>query len=176
MKSTIVIFLTLLLIPAYGMSQQVIGKSEISASKATIKAFPDSRADVIAIAQKGDTVTVLNESIAHYILVSLGTDTGYVELSGLKNQQLAGLAKNSDDDPVLKRLEERYDKKTALRIYHEKVWKGMTEEMLRLSLGNPQNIRRVRTSSQVKEDWIYANGKEARHIKLINGVVVSPNS
>jgi hypothetical protein len=157
-----------------GYSQQTIGISEIAASKAKIKAFPDTHANVIAVAQKGDTVTVLNEFNTKYILVSIGTDTGYVEISELKNQQLADLAKHIVDDPEFKKLEERYDKKTALRIYHEKVWNGMTEDMLRLSLGNPQNIRRERTSSQVKEDWIYANGKDTRHIRLINGVVVAP--
>lgn len=176
MKFKLIATLTLFLIPAYGFSQQAIGTTEISVNKAEIKSFPDINADVIAVAQKGDTVTVLNETIGKYILVTLRKDTGYVEISNLLNQHLVDRTEYDGDDPLLQKLQERYDEKTAKRIYQEKVWKGMTEEMLRLSLGNPQNIRRVRTNSQLKEEWIYADGREARYIKLINGVVIAQNS
>lgn len=170
--STVILFL----IPVLSFSQKAVGTTKIISKKTEVKAKPKINAPTLKVIEKGEIVTVLNRSVEKYVLVSLGADTGYVETFCLKDQRLVNQAKYGENDPLLKELKTRFNSKTANRIYNEKVWKGMTEEMLRLSWGNPQNIRRSRKNSIVSEKWIYSKENEIRYIKLENGVVTSLKS
>ncbi|MFT4669139.1 MAG: hypothetical protein ACI9M9_000063 [Flavobacteriaceae bacterium] len=64
---------------------------------------------------------------------------------------------------------EKYGEKIFNKLDNGKYWIGMTEEMVRFSLGNPKDINRSTGSYGVHEQWVYSN----RNLYFENGVLTS---
>jgi hypothetical protein len=63
-----------------------------------------------------------------------------------------------------------YDSK---RILEKKVWLGMTTDMARESLGEPNDINRTISSSGVNEQWVYGSIPSQIYLYFENGMLIT---
>ncbi len=58
------------------------------------------------------------------------------------------------------------------RIAREEIWIGMTEDMLRASLGEPRSIEPLEGESPSRENWIYLTARHGQEVlQLCDGVL-----
>ena len=51
----------------------------------------------------------------------------------------------------------RYGKTTADKLLNGYYWVGMTKDMARISLGEPDDINKTVSSNSSREQWVYRN-------------------
>lgn len=66
----------------------------------------------------------------------------------------------------------RFESRIAKRIISKEIWLGMTSEMARLSLGDPNDINRTVTSRGIHEQWVYGYSNR-KYLYFENGILKS---
>jgi hypothetical protein len=121
-----------------------------------------------------------------YLKVKFDTLEGYISYLFVKGytpefRLYFDYAKSLDDKEIKEKLQakdkkrldeliEKYGKWASERIVEEKIWIGMTEEMLLESLGRPNDINRTVTSNSVSKQYVYPN---YRYVYVVNGKVTA---
>lgn len=125
---------------------------------------------VIVIIPLGTVVNVLG-SDSTYLNISFEDNQGYIyKRDAIINTTPVPVnstvkqdnARQKDQQPEEKQvsrfsyLENKYGTNMAARLAAGKIWKGMSDEMVRDSWGSPLKINRL-IGNTVKEEWIYKN-------------------
>ena len=125
----------------------------------TLRDKPTILGDEIIKIAPNDTVLVFNWYEKPYFKASYKEKVGYVSYSSLNNNAKIESIINKDlaeKNPKLARLTKEYGANNAERIIKGEYWIGMTAEIAKESLGNPDDINRSTGSWGVHEQWIYS--------------------
>lgn len=123
---------------------------------------PDSKVD-------GEAPIIMNTRIWHNenIIIESIHGVGSGQLYWLKIKQFT---KNSFNEMQREeRIKAKYDYGISRKIIKREFWLGMTSEMAKESLGNPEDINRTVGSWGVHEQWIYGSS----YLYFENGVLTS---
>lgn len=139
-------------------------------TKATARLFGDkgNTSTVIAYIKADTTLDVLVVE-EEYLKVLYGDTEGWIltEKATLRNTegeilQVGEQAQQQVQQQQVQQPADRwsmlinkYDNKTATAIYENKVWKGMTNDMVFDSWGKPLRVDRLIKGADVQERWIY---------------------
>jgi hypothetical protein len=91
------------------------------------------------------------------------------EKKRMQNEKLVSMQKQKRNEYRQKILQE-YGSVTGQKLLDGYYWLGMTNEMARISLGNPRNINRSVGSWGIHEQWVYGGGK---YLYFENGILTS---
>jgi len=118
---------------------------------------------VIAIIP-ADTRIFIVDIMDEYYYIKTEDNQGFVKKSKIKPDQSyiekpSEVLNKPDTAKVfsskLEYLRYTYGWETAQKIFDHKIWRNMTTNMVEDSWGRPDNINRIISSGQVKEEWIY---------------------
>jgi len=120
---------------------------------AKIKSKPDIFGDILLSLNDEKKVDFRSYS-NNYFEVHIGSLSGFVNSIWVVEDEIAkNIIANSDEDALIKKFGE-YNYR---RIQDGSYWIGMTKEMARLSLGNPDNDNRSVGSWGTHNQWVYKN-------------------
>lgn len=152
-------------------------------SASRLFADKDDLTSVLLVIPKGATVTILGSEDT-YLRVGYEENEGYIyakhaiiDPEPVKRQaevrQRATVSERPAARPVQREsrftyLEKKYGGAIASRLYSGKVWKGMTDEMVKDSWGSPHKINRAISGNNIREEWIY----KSSWLFLENGILV----
>lgn len=148
----------------YNLTSQDYTKT-LTRTKAKIKDEPSFSGDVIGYIPNNKVIKVY-DYYNNYWLVEKDSIKGYTnELYITVNIDMKKIKKKHDKIEI----KEKYGKAIADKIYNQKIWKGMTTEMAKLSIGRPMKINKSTGSWGVNEQWVYKN----KYLYFENGKLTS---
>lgn len=141
----------------------------------------------IFVIKKNEDFTLLNFDTDFY-LVNYKDQKGYVYyvylngISGIEDYKSYWTKKNEENRQLekqrelaekksgrLQKLTQKFGSENAFKIINKKIWIGMTDEMTRESIGNPEKVNRSTYSSGTHEQWIYKD----KYVYFENGILTS---
>lgn len=140
----------------------------------TLRDMPSIAGNDIAKIPAGETVLIFNWYEKPYFKAAYQEKVGFISYSSLNDNEKvkAIINKNlANENPRLARLTKKYGSYNAQRIIKGEYWIGMTDEMARESVGNPDDINKSTGSWGIHEQWVYS--KKDLYLYFENGKLTS---
>lgn len=109
------------------------------------------------------TLEVFGENFDGYLMVRHAGKVGYVHYLKFDRQSIPGSLSrifNTDrSDDATMALQRIFGRATTSRILRREIWRGMTAEMVRESIGRPTQLERITQRGLTREEWSYDDGR-----------------
>ncbi|MEX1213312.1 MAG: hypothetical protein WEA36_10745 [Balneolaceae bacterium] len=161
---------------------KIIGVGNIDSNGARMRVEPAWESEVIMEIDAGMAVIVYDYYEEPFVKVKEEGVVGYIIFRNLEENYVTELIEKEverkeieeirKENPMLARVMRKYGKRDGRLVYNDKVWVGMTEEMLLDSWGEPDRKNITESIYGSSEQWIYDRGNyKSEYVYVEDGVV-----
>ncbi len=149
-------------------SSEILGTDFIKTTvtlKASIKNKPSIFGNEIGIVPKGKLLEVY-DYYGGFWSVKYDSIIGYLSDTFISNRRELSIKRDAHKD---NEVINKFGNEIGSKIINHRIWKGMSSEMAKLSIGNPKDINQTVGDWGIHEQWVYGN----RYLYFENGILKS---
>ena len=133
--------------------------------KASIKDKPSIFGNEIGVIPKGEFVQVY-DYYGKFWSIKYDSIIGYLSDTFISNRRELNIIREKHKG---NELINKFGNEIGSKIINHRIWKGMSSEMARLSIGNPKDINQTVGDWGIHEQWVY----DSRYLYFENGILKS---
>jgi hypothetical protein len=131
---------------------------KINSMGGTLRDQPNINGNILEKIPTDEVILVFNWYVKPYFKASYKEKVGYISYSSLAGNETLKKIVNKEienENPRLAQLAKKYGTYNAERILNGQYWIGMTPQMVRESIGKPDDVNKSTGAWGINEQWIY---------------------